>query len=307
LSKKINLIGLTFNYLKVICNAGCIKNRSYSECLCRCGKIVIVQNKRIKSGHTKSCGCIKGLNQRKYSSEISSARKVWADYNKDLPFDIFYKLTQQNCFYCNSPPFNKINTSKKRTDSVAFVYSGLDRLNPSLNHNENNIVPCCKTCNFLKGDRNTDDFNICISRLKQLSWVSTEECRELSKKIDADCLDIKTNFYFSIKKIFTERYSDGDLTIKQFFQLSQMNCYYCDSEKLNYYSSYKSDKTVSEKRKSTSYFRYNGLDRIDNNLPHNFDNCIPCCRFCNVSKNNNKFVWFMIQLNNIKINNVEIK
>lgn len=28
-----------------------------------------------------------------------------------------------------------------------------------------------------------------------------------------------------------------------------------------------------------------GFDRVDNNLPYTFENCVPCCRWCNNAKN----------------------
>ena len=57
--RKISLIGKKFGRLTVLSDAGTKGGRTYSNCLCDCGKMVVVSNKHLKSGHTKSCGCYK--------------------------------------------------------------------------------------------------------------------------------------------------------------------------------------------------------------------------------------------------------
>jgi hypothetical protein len=58
--KKINLYGLRFERLLVINTA---KARSeagaYWLCRCDCGKETIVESGKLRSGHTRSCGCLK--------------------------------------------------------------------------------------------------------------------------------------------------------------------------------------------------------------------------------------------------------
>lgn len=51
---KINLIGQKFNRLKVLERIG-----NKWKCECDCGKITFVITNKLKSGHTKSCGCYK--------------------------------------------------------------------------------------------------------------------------------------------------------------------------------------------------------------------------------------------------------
>lgn len=77
----------------------------------------------------------------------------------------------------------------------------------------------------------------------------------------------------SAAAIFQSNYSDGDLTLEQFFEISQKKCYYCGSDPSN-----------SHKSRSGSNFIYNGLDRINSSLPHLYDNCVPSCKLCNVMK-----------------------
>lgn len=51
-------IGTKFGELTVIENNGIVKyHKQFSKCQCSCGNIIEVQNRHLKSGHTKSCGC----------------------------------------------------------------------------------------------------------------------------------------------------------------------------------------------------------------------------------------------------------
>jgi hypothetical protein len=58
--KKENVIGKKFAKLTVVEEAEKGKNgKARCKCHCECGKIVILEEYRVKSGHTKSCGCLK--------------------------------------------------------------------------------------------------------------------------------------------------------------------------------------------------------------------------------------------------------
>lgn len=59
MGKELNLIKQKFGRLIVIKNAGYDKWRSlYWLCECNCGNIIKVRQSSLKSGHTKSCGCL---------------------------------------------------------------------------------------------------------------------------------------------------------------------------------------------------------------------------------------------------------
>lgn len=60
---KSNLIGQTFHRLTVVADAGYYQEphgqrRLRWECICECGNTAIVTGKHLKSGNTKSCGCL---------------------------------------------------------------------------------------------------------------------------------------------------------------------------------------------------------------------------------------------------------
>lgn len=160
---KKNLLNIRFTLLLV--------KEKYDEdkwlCLCDCGNSKIVKHSYLLNKDTKSCGCLAttvkkqhmkqvGEKSRKYDTLISSARGVYQRYKDgDLSFDDFYKLSQQNCYYCNQKPYMLFNAAKNRKSyseksklAESFIYNGLDRVDSSLPHNKNNVVPCCRTCNF---------------------------------------------------------------------------------------------------------------------------------------------------------------
>lgn len=67
------------------------------------------------------------------------------------------------------------------------------------------------------------------------------------------------------------------------------------------------EKISSSHGTNGAYF-YNGVDRINNSIGYVIENCVPCCRQCNRSKDilNQKefYEWIMRLFNNLKNNNL---
>ena len=68
-----------------------------------------------------------------------------------------------------------------------------------------------------------------------------------------------------------------NLNFEEFKNLVNDNCYYCNSEPNNLLG----NKTFSKTK------MLNGIDRLDSNIGYNIENCVPCCKQCNIMKN----VW----------------
>lgn len=276
--KIIDLTGQKFGQLIVIERAEKPRTRkldtaAFWKCICNCGKIIIIRGHSLRIGKTKSCGCLKQsaphlakYSLPKYSSEIASAKIAWRSRYTDLPFEYFYNICQKNCFYCNQKP--QLQAAATRKDSINFIYSTLDRLDSSKGHIIGNVVPCCLICNRGKLTRSIDEFKQHIINIHNNKIIFPEESRALSKNIGK----IKRGYKCYYRGSYHSTYDDGNLTFEQFYQLSQCNCYYCGQSPIN-------------KRTFTKIsILYNGIDRIDNNLPHNYENSVTCCKYCNSAK-----------------------
>lgn len=180
MSAKRNLSGQIFNKLTVLEEEiGTFKKRRITwKCQCICGKIAYMETAVLTTGHSKSCGCGELENKRnncksgrilrtqvRKNPRLQLAKWVFQkNYSDgDLIFDEFLNLSQQSCFYCNTLPSNDLKFSSKAytqeyRDASQFIYNGLDRINNDLPHDRNNIVTCCKNCNFAKRDRKYDEF-----------------------------------------------------------------------------------------------------------------------------------------------------
>lgn len=181
---KLDLTGQRFGKLIVISQAPPQgpKKQSAWNCKCDCGNDKIVKTEYLRNGDVKSCGCqnIESLKARKgskYKSKYSplevNIRTIWLSrYNDgDLTYEDFYQLIQQNCSYCDSLPKNEckipvVDENSKYTDQIEiFYYNGLDRVNSDLPHNKDNVVPCCKRCNWAKNNRTFEEFKNWVGRV----------------------------------------------------------------------------------------------------------------------------------------------
>lgn len=184
--KKENLLGQKFNRLLVIAEAEHPSKRTAWLCQCDCGNTKIVKSEELKNNDTKSCGCLNDERRKerayglysgniKYSPREASARSVWRKRYKDdngIPFEEFFKLSQLPCHYCGGKPntiYNAAMDDKKSSqyakDNGNFVYNGLDRVDSSRSHTTDNVVPCCKWCNYAKRERTVEEFEEWIKRL----------------------------------------------------------------------------------------------------------------------------------------------
>jgi hypothetical protein len=185
---KHNLLGQKFARLLVIAEAEPVgvRQRTAWLCQCDCGIQKIIKTEELKNGDTKSCGCLndekrKERAQKMYSVNIkyhpreTTARRVWRNrYYDGISFEDFFRLSQLNCYYCGTAPNNIQNSSASdlkasqfAKENGDFIYNGLDRLNSSLPHTIDNVVPSCKWCNLAKRERSLQDFEDWIKQVYQ--------------------------------------------------------------------------------------------------------------------------------------------
>jgi hypothetical protein len=66
------------------------------------------------------------------------------------------------------------------------------------------------------------------------------------------------------------------LTEEQFYVITSQPCHYCG----------KPPSLTRRTSNGKSEFTYNGVDRVNNSVGYELSNCVPCCRWCNIAKNN---------------------
>lgn len=63
-----------------------------------------------------------------------------------------------------------------------------------------------------------------------------------------------------------------ELTVEEFKEITSKDCYFC------------SDKPNNISIKHKYIYKYNGIDRVDNDLGYIKSNIVPCCYMCNTKK-----------------------
>jgi len=186
-----NLVGNSFGRLTVISmsNERGLRGQIKWNCLCSCGISHVVTGESLRSGKSKSCGCL--LYETRYARNDKSDREhalLKIEYhsltkrhknkfknNEFITLDEFKKIVIENCFYCGVEPSRKqedIRYENRRnqqekvmvTDSFILI-NGIDRVDSSIGYVLSNIVPCCKDCNTAKNSLSQIQFKNLINRI----------------------------------------------------------------------------------------------------------------------------------------------
>jgi hypothetical protein len=94
-----------------------------------------------------------------------------------------------------------------------------------------------------------------------------------------DFIAFKNEIYKNYSKAAKKRNYDFELTKEEFIKLIGGDCFYCGLKPNTSWVGTK--RTIID----TSAFKYNGVDRKDNNIGYTTENCVSCCKLCNNSKN----------------------
>lgn len=135
--------------------------KSYYTLQCKCGTSVtgsaqVVKYRQNQLKEFGYAGCYLCMN--KFKRSILSEEKLFKPiykrykigakrrgYKFDLTLKECIKLFKSNCHYCNTFPKNTGKIGK-----LVINYQGIDRMEQEQGYNTENVVPCCKTCNFAK-------------------------------------------------------------------------------------------------------------------------------------------------------------
>lgn len=148
-------------------------------CACECGRERPILVTNLRSGNTKNCGeslcSTRGQSLRRlygYLKPGDQARNyIFLNYKStarqhgrtwEISFQQFCDLTARDCSYCGAAPANR---TKDRNGDGVFVYSGLDRVDPSRGYTTENVVPACIVCNRAKTDMSREQFHAWVGRI----------------------------------------------------------------------------------------------------------------------------------------------
>lgn len=168
-------IGEKFNRLTILKFSYSDKRwRKWYLVRCECGKKKVIMGSAMVSGNTKSCGCLaKETKQAKrISKNHSDTTAIILGYKRHavrrgfkwlLSREFVERLIKENCVYCGSKPSN----IKKTKNSIGngLVYSGIDRVDSHKDYTEDNVVPCCRICNYAKSSMDLIKFQKWAIRL----------------------------------------------------------------------------------------------------------------------------------------------
>jgi hypothetical protein len=172
---RIDILGQRFGRHTVI---GCLKERVKKKvmwlCLCDCGVSHVVDGRSLRSGISKSCGCLRSEIIRslhkgrppttRLASGEASFNHLYDQYIRGatargweffLTKEQFKLLTSATCFYCGSRPFQKIHHGRAYGP---YLYNGIDRINNTQGYTMGNCISCCGVCNRMKSNMEQKEF-----------------------------------------------------------------------------------------------------------------------------------------------------
>jgi len=124
------------------------------------------------------------------------------------------------------------------------------------------------------------------ARRKQRNFCRCRDNRS-SKDICLDQLYQRYKYGSSKRKTTT---IDFNIDKSMFIELVLSKCRYCNKEPANTI-------TVNKKHK----LKYNGIDRLNNNIGYLNNNCVSCCWECNQAKKNKSFEEFKMWINKVHL------
>jgi hypothetical protein len=141
------------------------------ECLCDCGKNIILQDRTLLRKAAQSCGCYRVELCRKppgestitalYCSYKCGAKK--RNFSFSLTREQFVTLIAGNCNYCGALPteYSQLTRSKSSIEwlkQCTILCNRIDRVDSNVGYELTNCVSCCKRCNEMKMAATNKDF-----------------------------------------------------------------------------------------------------------------------------------------------------
>ena len=150
----ISLEGKVFGKLTVLARSGSKGGQPVWLCRCECGVEKGIAGNSLRTGRQRSCGCSKYIRpyESLYNYCLFHAAREHPELDHTLTYEEFLTFVNDlSCHCCESAvEFVARNINGKR----AIRYN-LDRKDNGRGYCADNLVVCCKRCNYTKGDRFT--------------------------------------------------------------------------------------------------------------------------------------------------------
>lgn len=207
----------------------------------------VIQNAKMNDYRKEHPEYCERMNENKKMDEIAKLKslKKQADIKNNKWFiDDEYALALfwYCCYYCNTEP---------------HYPNGIDRVDNDKEYTDDNIVSCCKVCNYMKSCL---DINTFINRCEHiLTTLGIIEGRTFGNIFG----DHKSNYNTHVAR--AKNICNGDILSKiTYDQITSEKCYLC--------------------KKQNTHTHTNGIDRFDPTIGYIVSNCKPCCAECNYMK-----------------------
>ena len=165
----------------------------------------------------------------------------------------------------------------------------------------------CKKELLIRNDHLKTHKGMCTSCLEKLKWENIE----FRKKHAQARIGCKTNpplpygeanfngLFRCYSKSAQDRGVYFNLSKEQFKLLTKQDCYYCGIEPLQKFNNGQPEKW------KYGLWIYNGIDRKDDSMGYEINNCVPCCMKCNYAKQGLSDVEFLEHIEKIHKNHLE--
>lgn len=272
-----------------------------TECL-NCNTISWVRDDHMKTGHTKSCGCMNYdkdgrplITDRRlkllgdvYRDIIRGHVKKESSREKVISLDEVISLSEQKCIYCGEDGFKTYRDRSKKSN-YTLIITGIDRLQNDIGYRSDNVVPACQRCNVMKCENTVLDFSVWVFRV----FAKQKLGKTIFSELNMPCHSIiKVPSYGTIRKedrdgvwlqwVFSGLKSDAkkmkrqfELTPSHYRKLVKEPCSFCGRP----FSRVINDTATGRQ------ITFNSVDRIDHQKGYVEGNMEPACVFCNNGKN----------------------
>jgi hypothetical protein len=179
--KFVDLSGQKFSKFTILKRVPGERGRVRYACICECGTCEDVDAQSIKNGRRHCCYLCLGYKQPprcKSLADTDPAESALRDlyrhakggairrkYSWNLEFKFVKQCFLSACHYCKRPPQSLFDWVDYCT-VVGLYTNGLDRRNNEPFYNESNVVPCCWTCNKMKGTMTEAEFKAHLQLLR---------------------------------------------------------------------------------------------------------------------------------------------